>query len=74
MRYSIMLQLVTGITTILVGTAALFAWLQTRPTPQESTDTGNSEYFTSYNFISSVSSGCDRAHFDGISRSHHSST
>ncbi|MBE9179150.1 hypothetical protein IQ268_11320 [Oculatella sp. LEGE 06141] len=30
MRYSIMLQLVTLITFILVSTAALFAWLQNR--------------------------------------------
>lgn len=31
MRYSIMVQLVTGITIVLVSTAALFGWLQTRP-------------------------------------------
>lgn len=31
MRYSIMLQLVTGIAFILVGSAAMFAWLQYRP-------------------------------------------
>lgn len=31
MRYSIMLQLVTGIAFILVASAALFAWLQYRP-------------------------------------------
>ncbi len=31
MRYSIMLQLVAGTTAILVGTAALFAWIQNRP-------------------------------------------
>jgi hypothetical protein len=31
MRYSIMLQLVTGITLTLVGAAALFAWIQNRP-------------------------------------------
>ncbi len=30
MRYSIMLQLVTATTLILVATAALFAWLQNR--------------------------------------------
>lgn len=33
MRYSIMLQLVAGITLILVGSAALFAWIQNRPNP-----------------------------------------
>ncbi|MEN9567135.1 MAG: hypothetical protein RLZZ69_2331 [Cyanobacteriota bacterium] len=33
MRYSIMLQLVGIITLILVGTAGLFAWLQTRDIP-----------------------------------------
>lgn len=31
MRYSIMLQLVTGITLVLVGGAAMFAWIQNRP-------------------------------------------
>ena len=31
MRYSIMLQLVTGITLILVSAAALFGWIQNRP-------------------------------------------
>jgi hypothetical protein len=36
MRYSIMLQLVTGTTLILVGAAALFAWLQNRTEPVES--------------------------------------
>jgi hypothetical protein len=35
MRYSIMLQLVTGTTVILVGAAALFAWLQNRTEPVE---------------------------------------
>ncbi|WP_414563986.1 hypothetical protein [Anabaena sp. CCY 9613] len=69
-----MLQLVTGITTILVGTAAFFAWLQTRPSPRETKVTRNSEYFTSYSFIHSVSSGCDRTRLDCISRSHHPST
>lgn len=33
MRYSIMLQIVGIITLILVGSGALFAWLQSRPTP-----------------------------------------
>lgn len=38
MRYSIMLQLVTLMTLILVGAAALFGWLQRRPgaKPQDS--------------------------------------
>ncbi|MDM9381479.1 hypothetical protein QUB80_12285 [Chlorogloeopsis sp. ULAP01] len=31
MRYSIMLQIVTGITLILIGGGALFAWIQNRP-------------------------------------------
>jgi hypothetical protein len=35
MRYSIMLQVVALITFIFLGTAALFAWLQYRPTPEE---------------------------------------
>ncbi|GEM_PF-1224723 len=35
MRYSIMVQLVAGVTLILLGTAALFAWIQTRPEPVE---------------------------------------
>ncbi|EHC18713.1 hypothetical protein [Fischerella thermalis] len=35
MRYSIMLQLVAAITLIFLGTAALFAWLQYRPIPEE---------------------------------------
>jgi hypothetical protein len=35
MRYSIMLQLVTSITIIFLGTAALFGWLQYRPAPTE---------------------------------------
>jgi hypothetical protein len=33
MRYSIMVQLVAGITLILLGAAALFAWIQTRTEP-----------------------------------------
>ncbi|MFB2977211.1 hypothetical protein [Microseira sp. BLCC-F43] len=37
MRYSIMLQLVTGITLVLVGAAALFAWIQNRPNPTPET-------------------------------------
>ncbi|HEY9885112.1 MAG TPA: hypothetical protein V6C98_16010 [Thermosynechococcaceae cyanobacterium] len=43
MRYSIMLQLVTGITLILLGTAALFAWVQTRTTPTELKGTTSSQ-------------------------------
>jgi hypothetical protein len=35
MRYSIMLQVVAIISAIFLGTAALFAWLQYRPTPEE---------------------------------------
>lgn len=35
MRYSIMLQLVAIVTVIFLGTAALFAWLQYRPTTEE---------------------------------------
>ena len=35
MRYNIMLQLVVCTTLILVGAAALFAWIQTRPDPVE---------------------------------------
>jgi len=35
MRYSIMVQLVAGVTLILLGTAALFAWIQTRTEPVE---------------------------------------
>jgi hypothetical protein len=35
MRYSIMLQLVGFLTLTLVGGAALFAWLQSRPLPEQ---------------------------------------
>lgn len=35
MRYSMMLQLVTGITLVLLGSAALFAWIQNRIEPVE---------------------------------------
>jgi hypothetical protein len=35
MRYSIMLQLVSGITLILVSGAAFFAWIENRPTQME---------------------------------------
>lgn len=36
MRYSIMLQLVGFLVLILVGGAALFAWLQSRPEADQS--------------------------------------
>lgn len=36
MRYSIMLQLVTSMALVLVAIAALFSWLQSRPTPNQS--------------------------------------
>lgn len=36
MRYSIMLQIVTLITAILVGSAGLFAWIQNRPNSPQS--------------------------------------
>jgi hypothetical protein len=42
MRYSIMLQLVTGIALILVGSAALFAWLQYRPSPEPGANSNGS--------------------------------
>jgi uncharacterized protein YpmB len=35
MRYSIMLQIVGIITLMLLGAAALFAWLQHRPAPTQ---------------------------------------
>ncbi|MBD2258785.1 hypothetical protein [Pseudanabaena sp. FACHB-2040] len=38
MRYSIMLQLVTLTTLFLLGAAAVFAWVQNRPTTAESSD------------------------------------
>ncbi len=41
MRYSIMLQLVATISLVFVGTAALFAWLQCRPIPEEQTKQTN---------------------------------
>jgi hypothetical protein len=46
MRYSIMLQIVGIITLILVGTAALFAWLQNRsiPMPSETESKVNIEF------------------------------
>jgi predicted negative regulator of RcsB-dependent stress response len=47
MRYSIMLQLVATITLIFLGTAALFAWLQYRPGPEEQS-TASSEQYHNY--------------------------
>ncbi len=44
MRYSIMLQLVANITIIFLGTAALFAWLQYRPSPDETNTQGRISY------------------------------
>jgi succinate dehydrogenase hydrophobic anchor subunit len=35
MRYSMMLQLVTGITLVFLGSAAVFAWIQNRIEPME---------------------------------------
>ncbi len=35
MHYSIMLQRVAGITLVLLGSAALFAWIQNRTEPVE---------------------------------------
>lgn len=43
MRYSIMLQIVTAITIILVSGAALFAWIQNRP-PEKTEADGNSNF------------------------------
>jgi hypothetical protein len=48
MRYSILLQLVSFLTLILLGAAAFFAWMQNRPTNEQSlkvvknTEWGNS--------------------------------
>jgi hypothetical protein len=39
MRYSIMLQLVSFLTLIFLGTAAFFAWMQNRPTPEQNRTT-----------------------------------
>ncbi|NWF59438.1 MAG: hypothetical protein HXY43_09060 [Fischerella sp.] len=44
MRYSIMLQLVATITFIFLSTAALFAWLQYRPAPEETNTQGRISY------------------------------
>jgi hypothetical protein len=44
MRYSIMLQLVGIITLMLVSAAALFAWVQTRPTPPPRTAQGYTDF------------------------------
>jgi hypothetical protein len=41
MRYSIMLQLVSFIALVLVGSAALFAWIQNRTEPRSFTPAQN---------------------------------
>lgn len=51
MRYSIMLQLVTGIAFILVASAALFAWLQYRPGAEQES---NSEHNNVKNRIAAM--------------------
>jgi flagellar basal body-associated protein FliL len=43
MRYSIMLQIVTFLTMILVGAAALFAWIQNRPNSPQSVNESRDE-------------------------------
>lgn len=49
MRYSIMIQLVATITFIFVSAAALFAWLQYRPSPNQPSNSGvESTEFTYY--------------------------
>ena len=55
MRYSIMLQLVTGIAFILVASAALFAWLQYRPGSEQgsNSDINNIERWIAANSIRS---------------------
>jgi hypothetical protein len=45
MRYSIMLQLVTGITLILVAAIALFAWFQNRQSPSPERSEANALLF-----------------------------
>lgn len=47
MRYSIMLQLTSAITLVLVGSAALFTWIQNRTVPETSevSNTGDLERF-----------------------------
>ncbi|WP_332997612.1 hypothetical protein [Scytonema sp. PRP1] len=46
MRYSIMLQLVAIITLIFLGNAALFAWLQYRPAPNENNPQSSISYIS----------------------------
>ena len=55
MRYAIMLQLVTGIAFILVGSAALFAWLQYRPGTEQgsNSDINSTERWITANSIRS---------------------
>lgn len=74
MRYSIMLQLATGITTILVATAALFAWIQSRSSPDEDMVRSNSENFTTDIFIFSGNNSVNFSNLDCFSRSYHSSS
>ena len=71
MRYSIMLQLATGITTILVATAALFAWIQSRPSPSQSTFRRSSEYFSADIYIPSGNPSLDFTGFNCLSGSDH---
>ena len=73
MRYSIMLQLATGITTILVATAAMFAWIQSRPSPNQS-KVLNSEYFTTDIYLHSGNSRLDFTNLDCLSRNYHTSS
>lgn len=44
MRYSIMLQLVGIITLMLLSAAALFGWVQTRPTTPPRTAQGDTNF------------------------------
>lgn len=55
MRYAIMLQLVAGIAFILVASAALFAWLQYRPGPEQgnNSDINSTERWSAVNSIRS---------------------
>jgi hypothetical protein len=48
MRYTIMLQIVAGTTVILLGAAALFAWLQNRVEP---VDVRGEERSTHWGFV-----------------------
>ena len=48
MRYSIMLQIVAGMTLILLGSVALFAWIQNRTEPGELKQTTVSSRFNNW--------------------------